>query len=175
MWLKRGHLQIAERLRITTQRLVSVIVDTEVISTSWWPVRIPEHKKISSLDSSKVLCMWLNSSLGLLIMLANRVSTAGPWGKYKKPTLLNMPVLDPRKLGKRAVRTLVEGFNHFGEQPLGQLASLDSDMTRVSIDECLSSTLGIPNFQILRKLLADEPWLQKTTRSKKAIVQETLE
>jgi hypothetical protein len=47
--------------------------------------------------------LWLNSTLGVLLLIANRVETMGAWTKFKKPTLSAMPVLDVRQLKKGAV------------------------------------------------------------------------
>ena len=70
-WLKAGRLLVSERLRLDTTRVVAMRSDTRVLSNVWWPVRVEDEA------TEKALAVWLNSSLGLLTILAQRTSTEG--------------------------------------------------------------------------------------------------
>ena len=78
LWPKAGRLLIAERLWLETNRIVAMRVDTRVLSNVWWPVKVEDE------SVEKVLALWLNSSLGLLTVLANRTSTRRRVGRHQE-------------------------------------------------------------------------------------------
>ena len=43
---------------------------------------------------AKALALWLNSTLGLTLLLGSRIETRGAWISFKKPTLKTLPVID---------------------------------------------------------------------------------
>ena len=89
LWQMAGRVLIAERLRLDTARVVAMRSETKVLSNVWWEVQIEGN------PSEKALVVWLNSSLGLLTILAERTSTEGAWGAMKKADLEDLPVLGP--------------------------------------------------------------------------------
>jgi len=149
-----GNIIIVERMWLNTQRLVAAWLPEAVLAASWWPVRLK-----AGLDDTagKVLVLWLNSTLGVLLLIANRVETRGAWTKFKKPTLSAMPVLDVRRLRKGALRRLAQTFDALAEQPLLSLPQMPQDDTRCAIDEALRAVLGLPDLTPLREALAREP------------------
>jgi hypothetical protein len=66
---------------LNTQRLTAVLLSEPVLSNVWWPLKLRD-----GLDDrhAKVLTLWLNSTLGLFLLLANRVETRGAWVQFKK-------------------------------------------------------------------------------------------
>ena len=92
LWQMAGRLLIAESLRLDTTRVIAMCSDTKVLSNVWWPIRV------ESSAHEKALVVWLNSSPGLLTILAERTSTEGAWVATKKADLEGLPVLDPRRL-----------------------------------------------------------------------------
>lgn len=91
LWTRSGRLLVAERLRLTTARLVAIRISEKVLSNTWWPVACD-----AGMDKS--LALWLNSTLGLLSLIASRVDTEGAWVELKKPILQELLVIDPREL-----------------------------------------------------------------------------
>ena len=81
LWQKAGRLLVAERLWLETTRVVAMKSETRVLSNVWWPVRV------EGVSHEKALAVWLNSSLGLLTILAQRTSTRGGWVAMKKADL----------------------------------------------------------------------------------------
>jgi hypothetical protein len=141
-------------MRLNTQRLIAAWLPEAVLAASWWPVRL----KAGLVDTAgKALVLWLNSTLGVLLLIANRVETMGAWTKFKKPTLSAMPVLDVRRLRKGALRRLGQTFDALAEQPLLSLPQMPQDDTRCAIDEALSAVLGLPDLTPLREALSREP------------------
>jgi hypothetical protein len=145
---------IAERMWLNTQRLTAVLLSEPVLSNVWWPLKLRD-----GLDDrhAKVLTLWLNSTLGLLLLLANRVETRGAWVKFKKPTLHNLPVLDVRKLKAGQLKRLTDAFDRLAKVPLRPLLQMAEDEGRAAIDDAIRRALNLGDLTKLRHALAREP------------------
>jgi hypothetical protein len=117
LWSRAGTLLISERLRLTTARIVAVVMSRRVLSNTWWPVSIDAGGK-KSKSQDKILALWLNSTLGLLSLIAARVDTEGAWIELKKPILEEMAVLDPRELSKKAEAELCKTYDDLSKSLL---------------------------------------------------------
>ena len=148
---KSGRLLISERLRLDTTRVVAMRSDARVLSNVWWPVRIDE------IAHEKALAVWLNSSLGLLTILAHRTSTEGGWVAMKKADLEVLPVLDVRDVSAEQLHALADLFDSLCEDEFQRLPSMADCAARERLDDGLSQILGLPNLDGLRRLLASEP------------------
>jgi hypothetical protein len=154
LWSRAGRLLISERLRLNTQRLTAIVTPQPVLATSWWTVRFTA--KVPA-QAENLLALWLNSTLGVLLLVGNRQETEGAWTKYKKPTLSAMPVLDVRALSKRQVNALARAFERVANQPLLPLSQMDADPVRAQIDAAIASALGLGGLSDLRAALCREP------------------
>jgi len=155
LWQKAGHILLAERLWLKTMRLTAVRTTQEVLSNVWWPF-LPH---VTGPEAEKALVLWLNSSLGLLLLIGHREETRGAWVKFKKAVLEEMPVLDVRALGDRARGRLAEAFDQIADKALLPFPELAGDPTRAAIDSALADALKLPDMGPLRELLAREPIL----------------
>ncbi|MEM1668713.1 MAG: N-6 DNA methylase [Thermofilaceae archaeon] len=153
LWQKAGRTVIVERLRLNTMRLASVFSYEKVLAAQWWTF-VPHTQDI---DAEKALVIWLNSTLGLLMLLGHRTETEGAWVKFKKPVLEQMPVLDVRSINESARRKLVQAFDQLAQKPLLPFPDIEKDPTRAAIDKAVADALDLPDLGILRKLLASEP------------------
>ena len=124
-----------------------------VLSNMWWPVAMTG----TSEDAEKALCLWLNSALGLLLMFGHRQEIAGAWAKFNKPPLESMPVLNVEALDDAHLAELARTFDDIAEAALKPFPQLAEDPVRIAIDEAIASTLGLPDFSVLRELLSREP------------------
>lgn len=151
LWSRSGRLLIAERLRLTTARLVAVRTSEKVLSNTWWPVAAD-----NGMD--KPLALWFNSSLGLLSLISSRVDTEGAWVELKKPILESLAVLDPRRLPKKAQEALVQAYDQLAKLELQPVPQIAKDDVRSKIDAAIAEALGIEDdLSVLRMLLASEP------------------
>jgi hypothetical protein len=150
VWSGRGKLLLAERLRLNTQRLVSVLVDRDVLSNSWWEIKTPE-------ESAKILSLWFNSTLGFLVFVGHRLETQGPWVKFKKNTLKKMPVLNPGGISPKQRNILLSAYEELREEPLLPFPRIAEDPTRRRIDEAIEEAFQIPDLSQVREFLAAEP------------------
>ncbi|MCY3569579.1 MAG: hypothetical protein OXH38_13200 [Chloroflexi bacterium] len=151
LWPKAGRLLISERLWLNTTRIVAMCADRNVLSNVFWPV------KPKSESWSEPLAVWLNSSLGLLTLLARRTTTRAGWSAMKKADLKRLPVLDVRQLTDDQLADLSNLFDELANASFERLPAMVDCPTRTRLDEGLSEILGLPNLLPLRRLLASEP------------------
>ena len=118
LWKQASRLLIAERLRLDTVRIVAMRSETRVLSNVWWPVQVQDEA------TEKALAVWLNSSLGLLTMLAQRTSTEGSWVAMKKADLQELPVLDTRRLSHAKLKGLADLFDEMVEEEFERLPAM---------------------------------------------------
>ena len=151
LWQQSSHLLVSERLRLNTVRVVAMRSDTHVLSNVWWPVRV------GNTATEKAIAIWLNSSLGLLSILAQRTSTEGGWVAMKKADLERLPVLDTNRLSPTQLQAIADLFDKLSEEEFERLPSLRECQSRRALDDGLSRILGLPDLSSLRTPLATEP------------------
>ena len=151
LWQQAGRLLVAERLWLETTRVVAMWSEDRVLSNVWWPVRVEDHV------TEKALVVWLNSSLGLLTILAQRTSTRGGWVAMKKADLEELPVLDTRSLSPAQLKGLSGLFDDMEEAEFERLSGMAHCPARQALDAGISRILGLLDLAMLRSLLASEP------------------
>jgi hypothetical protein len=155
LWPLAGKILLAERMRLNTQRLVAVSLTQKVLSNVWWSFAFGAD--VNQPGADKALVLWLNSTLGLTILFATRDETEGAWVDFKKPSLAAMPVLDVRKLSAEQLSTLAAAYDRISERELKPLPEMAADEVRAEIDLTVAAALNLPDFSVLRALLAREP------------------
>ena len=151
LWPKAGRLLIAERLRLSASRVAALCADRVVLSNVFWPVKTVTERH------DKALAVWLNSSVGILALLARRTTTEGGWVSFKKADLKRLPVLDVRRLSDEQLAVLSDLFDELADASFERLPAMVDCPTRAKLDEGLSEILGLPDLLSLRRLLASEP------------------
>ena len=169
LWERAGNILLVERLRSNTHRVLAVGFENEVLGNTWWALKPCGL----SHQQEKVLLLWLNSSLSLLLFFGRRVVTQGAWMQMKQPAWESMPVLDVCTLLPEQVATLADFYDALSTQNLEPLAKLNSDPTRCKIDLAISTALNISEPSFIRELLSREPGLNATDIVPRA-VQESL-
>jgi len=154
LWPRAGRLLLAERLGLNTQRVVAIRLPQPILANVWWS--FAPRQEVSEPEE-KSLTLWLNSTLGLLILLANRDETHGPWIDFKKPSLYSLPVLDVLHLTPTQTTSLAATYDELCNAPLQSFPNMASDAVRAQIDTTIAQTLDLPDFSVLRELLAQEP------------------
>ncbi|MFZ5453973.1 MAG: hypothetical protein ACOZF2_19155 [Thermodesulfobacteriota bacterium] len=95
--------------------------------------------------------------MNLLILLAMRQETRGAWVQFKKPILAGLPVLNLSSLSQEQLSLLSAAYDEVADKPLLTFPEMAIDLNRAKIDAAVSKALGLPDFSILRRLLAQEP------------------
>lgn len=155
LWPLAGRILLAERLWLKTQRLVALRVSQPVLSNVWWSLSL--HDSVASDQAEKALALWLNSTLGLLLLLSSREETRGAWVDFKKPILAELPVLDLSRLSSLQLEQLANDYDSLSNKELLPLPDMNNDPTRAKIDESIGRVLNLPGYAILRQLLGREP------------------
>lgn len=167
VWPGGAGLLVAERLRLNKTRTVAVRLAKPSLGNVWWPVRIKKGIGVSTPDAEKILSLWLNSSLGLLLMLQRREDTEGSWVALKKPQLADLPVIDIAKLTPVQRRKLLEAYDEFAAADLLPIGELATDPVRTGIDSVFAEVLDLPDIAQLRELVAEEPVLSGSPLGRK--------
>jgi len=154
LWPRAGRLLLAERMWLNTQRLFAIRLPQPVLANVWWSFALNPAVREAV---EKTLALWLNSTLGLLILFANRDETRGAWVDFKKPTLHALPVLDVLNLAPAQTTALANVYDQLCQETLQPFPNMAHDPVRAQIDAALAQTLHLPDFTILRELLAQEP------------------
>ncbi|MCY4437493.1 MAG: hypothetical protein OXE05_09210 [Chloroflexi bacterium] len=151
LWQGAARLIVAERLRLDTARVVAMRSESKVLSNVWWEVQVEDA------TTEKALAVWLNSSLGLLTIAAQRTSTEGGWVAMKKADLKELPVLDPRCLSASQLHALSRLFDSLATAEFERLPNMAHCPARQALDDGISQILDLPDLSTLRHLLASEP------------------
>ena len=151
LWQQASRLLVAERLRLTTARVVAMRSAVKVLSNVWWPVSVGDQ------SIEKALAVWLNSSLGLLSIIAQRTSTEGGWVALKKAALKKLLVLNARRLSPAQRQNLSHLFDQMTDAEFERLPAMRHDPARRALDDGLAQILHLPDLSTLRHLLATEP------------------
>jgi N-6 DNA Methylase len=158
LWSRAGKVLIAERLRLNTTRVVSIRLSENVLSNTWWTLRLFGNSGVSEENVERIVTLWLNSTLGILSLIAARVDTEGAWIEMKKPILKSIVVLDPFALKSTQMRRLVKAYDTYAKQRFDRIPQIAEDVTRQKIDEAVIEALGISeDLGVLRRMLAEEP------------------
>lgn len=83
LWKMPGDIQLIQRVRLNTHRLVAIGLATPALGNTWWAL----HTNLASQQKKSVL-LWLNSTLGLLLIYGSRVITEGTVGADEKTRLV---------------------------------------------------------------------------------------
>lgn len=155
LWPLAGSILLAERLRLNTQKVFACRLSERVLSNTWWPVSLKNHNDFEPQEKSLVL--WLNSTLGLLLVLANRQETEGAWIDFKKPVLATLPVIDLGALTPDQLTVLASAYDEVCRENMQPFPQMAADPVRARIDAAVAEALGLPDFSVLREMLAREP------------------
>ena len=163
MLARAGRLQLARELGHAPQRLAAVVSDQPMLGVRSW-ITLTPTKPLHG--SEEALCMWLNTSLGLLLRIvhANR-----PYlGRSAVPHELarTLPVLDVAALSEVQLGAACELFDEMKQKPLQGFAHLASDPVRRELEHrFFRDVLGYAaeaELDLLAQTLNREPTL--TTR-----------
>jgi hypothetical protein len=156
VWPKAGRVLITMRSWLKTKRMVAVRMSEPVLSDVWWPF-VFKDGSFNETQAEKALVLWLNSTLGILMLLAHREETRGAWVQFKKPVLSAMPVLDLTRLSSRTLGKLADAYDSLHAAMLLPLPQMGTDPTRMRIDAAICRALKLPSIDAIRQLLGQEP------------------
>lgn len=158
-WAMRSRLLICRFPRLNTLRVIAGWSHDPILGSNWIPVRARQGLGISRDKWEKAMCVWLNSTPGIV----NFLSVASP-KVLSRPDLNLAPcremlVLD---IDEKQAASLADIFDrHLGTELQG-LADISSDPVRLALDDAVSTFLAIPPEIVsgARSELRNEPSVQ---------------
>lgn len=165
LW-KRGSAQlvVAERAWLTTVRVMAALTPEPVLSNVWWPIRVRamqlrDGSRMNPRTLAQLVALWINSTLGLLLLLSQAETTRGPWVKFKKRPLHDLPVVDFSQLEGADIDRLRHTYAEVRGQKLQPLpAEFAKPNVRQRIDNAFDKVLRLDtDLTPLYRLLAQDP------------------
>jgi hypothetical protein len=161
IWTTASHCHFNRDFRFNSQSTAMQFSSKKTIGGMAWPSII-----LSNAEQEKVLALWGNSTLGLLLHWWYVNKQQAGRGRGGVASLTSMPVLDVPKLSKNALAKAVAIFDEMKHKELRPLNEIAKDAVRAEIDTRLATeVLGFPPelvapdgpLALLRQKLALEP------------------
>ena len=152
-WEQRSDLLLPHRLWLPLARVVAVMLTEKAVGSIWTPCRFHES------DIAKALCLYCNSTLGLLSLMGGRDNRKPSYPSFSLDTLRSLPVPNFVALESAKRDLLNNWFDWLSSQPLLPLPRMDEDPVRRQIDDVVTKALGIDAEWVsrIRRELAREP------------------
>jgi type I restriction-modification system DNA methylase subunit len=141
---KASYLLIPDRIRLNTAHIISMCVPSKTLSNIFYAVKLKKHETI---EKYKALCVWLNSTFGLLLVIANREETEGAFVSLKMSHWRLQNILNINKLKKTDRKRLSEIFDKYLDKEMQRLPQQYNpqaiDTVRLAFDKEILNVLGI--------------------------------
>ena len=151
-WEKRSRLLLPQKLRLNTMRMSAVMVDEPSVGCMWTTCITP-----TEIDAAAI-CVWLNSSLGVLALCAERDNRVPSYPSFSHATqsALRVPDFSARPEARDALAT---AFEEMKGQQLRPLPEIARDPVRMRLDDIVADVLGFDREWVagIRKALSEEP------------------
>ena len=152
-WEHRSQMLLPTQLRLNLARVAGVMLPERALGSRWTPCHPHDP------DIAKALCLYLNSTPGLLSLLGQRDNRVPSYPSFSLDTLRSLPVPNFAALGP-AQRDLLNGwFDWLQNDTLLPFPRMHEDPARRQIDEVVTAALGLDPEWVatIRRQLAQEP------------------
>ncbi len=131
MLARQGRLHLASELRLAPQRVAAVLTKTPMLGVSSWITLVlkePAHGK------EEALCLWLNSTPGLLLRILN--SNRPYLGRSRLPHELAraLPVLDVNTLSEAQLEAVAAIYEDLKAKELRGFTDIANDPVRTELN-----------------------------------------
>ena len=157
-WEQRSDMLLPHRLWLPLSRVAAVVLPERAVGSIWTPCR-PHNPSIA-----RAICLYLNSTLGLLSLLGRRDNRKPSYPSFSLDTLRSLKVPDFTALGDAELQSLNSWFNWLKEQPLLPFPRMAEDVARHQIDDAIIEAFQLdPDWvATVRQELAREPSVTDT-------------
>jgi hypothetical protein len=137
---------VPDRFWVDTTHALALYCSEPVVANLFFGLRLGKGVELDE-NRFKTLILWLNTTWGILSILANRTETRGRWielttTKWKLQPVLNVAQLDEETIGK-----LTQVFDQYCDKELRRLPDQfnpsDIDAVRKDIDQGFLEAMGI--------------------------------
>ena len=157
-WERGSRLLLPEQPYLPSVGAMAVRLDEATVGSMWTNCSIRQNYRQPE-EYEKALCVYLNSTLGILAMIGGSTLRDDP--KRLWPTVAQMKSLPIPDFSQEdgALRTMAAAFDELGECELSPLSQLDTCPERSSIDNAVGMSLGIGEDLVrsIREHLVAEP------------------
>ncbi len=152
-WGQRSRLLLPHRLWLPLARVAAVVLEEATVGSIWTPCR-PHAPEIL-----KALCLYLNSTPGLLSLLGERDNRKPSYPSFSLDTLRSAPVPDLTALGEAERHMLSGWFDWLQYETLLPFPLMADDPVRAQIDAAVVKALALDAEWVatIRRDLAREP------------------
>ena len=152
-WAQRSRMLLPTRLRLNLARVASVMLPEQVVGSLWTPCH-PHNSEFA-----KALCLYMNSTPGLLTLLGGRDNKIPAYPAFSLDTLRSLPVPDFRSMNLELLGLLGQTFDRLQDETLQGFPQMAVDPARHQIDDVVAQVLGLdPEWvDTVRRELAKEP------------------
>lgn len=138
-----GNFLIPDRIRLTTAHIISMICRQKVISNIFYAVKL----KNETIEKIKTICLWLNTTWGILTVLASRHETHGAFIELTQSHWRLIPIIDVNKLNKKTLVAVSTVYDDFKDKELERIPNQygmngEVDINRLNLDSAFLQALG---------------------------------
>ena len=153
-WEQRSRLLLPHRLWLPLARMVAVTLDESALGSRWAPCRPAD----GSRETEAAICAWLNSSVGVLAVLAERDARVPDYPSFSLDALRALRVPDFRERAE-ARDALAAAHARLKDATLAPFPQLAEDPVRRELDDAAAAALGLDAEWVarVRAALAREP------------------
>ena len=152
-WEQRSQMLLPHRLWLPLARVAAVMLPEQTVGSIWTPCRPHDP------DIAKALCLYLNSTPGLLSLLGARDNRKPSYPSFSLDTLRSLPVPNFAALGATERDLLSSWFGWLQNETLQPFPRMHEDLVRQQIDDAVAKALGLDGEWVatMRRGLAREP------------------
>ena len=152
-WEQRSQMLLPHRLWLPLARVAAVMLPEQTVGSIWTPCRPHDP------DIAKALCLYLNSTPGLLSLLGTRDNRKPSYPSFSLDTLRSLPVPNFAALGATERDLLSSWFGWLQNETLQPFPRMHEDLVRRQIDDAVAKALGLDGEWVatMRRGLAREP------------------
>ena len=153
-WSKAGHLHINREVTYHAQKVCLAYTNNETMGGRAWP-----NLLLHDTTHEKALCVWGNSTLGILCYWGTAGRQQPGRGVHSRSSVMDMPVLDMTALSSTQLAEMDRIFDKYCKKRMKSIALLDRCRVRHQMDAELMAVLDIGDIDLsnIRKRLCDEP------------------
>lgn len=154
-WSERSRLLVPEKLRLPLTRVVAVMLDSPAIGSRWVTCR----PHTDDDDVLAALCVYLNSTVGLLALLGRRDNRVPEYPQFSIDTLQQVSVPDFSPQLDYSPQNLASAFKQLKDDVLLPLPEMDRDPVRRALDDAVIGALDLDPEWVaeIRRALSEEP------------------
>ena len=153
-WEQRSRLLLPHRLRLNLTRVAAVTLGEPAMGSIWTPCRPADGDPATEA----AICAWLNSSVGVLALLAERDARVPDYPSFSLDALRALRVPDFRERAE-ARDALAAAHARLKDATLAPFPQLAEDPVRRELDDASAAALGLDAEWVarVRTALAREP------------------